>query len=103
MDIPVSYFISSLRKLGMLSKFIENDTLAWLLLVVITLVSWFLSEEVTTAGAVMVVVVLSSIKVLVIGFSYMEIQRSKKAFYRFYLLWVILVSCVVLLFQSLFF
>lgn len=73
------------------TSWIYNPTYAWIFLMTITLSSWFLRhfEGISVA---FLLVGLSAFKVAVIGISYMEVQRSKLLFFRFFFSWIAVVS-----------
>ena len=84
-----------------LTKIIHNETLMWVLLVAATLLTWLLIEESLTDVAIYTVIVLSSVKVYLIGVSYMEIYQANAFFRRFYHVWVLGVCVMVALFKYL--
>lgn len=71
----------------MLIRLLHNPTLAWAVLMLITLTSWGVMEN-NTAAVAIPLILLSALKVAIIGFSFMEVQRSKPVFYSFFIVWI---------------
>lgn len=84
----------------MVSRFIHNANAVWLFLVAVTLISWLLFEDTDWDFAIYLIVVLSSLKVYLIGLSYMEVLRANPVFIHAFHIWVIGVSVMFLTFKA---
>ena len=73
-------------------------TWAWLLLVAVTMLAWWLAEgEQKMAGATTMAIFLTAcVKIWVIGYQFMELKIAP-AFLRYgFLLWLVTISCTLL-------
>jgi hypothetical protein len=61
----------------------------------VTLLTWFIIEGEHTNLAIITIVLLSTLKVYLIGISFMEIFRANKVFKIFYHVWIALVALMV--------
>lgn len=82
----------SLRLMNMNKKTIRLGTAAWLVLMLLTISGWILFEKIATLNGYYILSIISFIKILLIGFFFMEINKAKKLFYRFYLCWAISIT-----------
>lgn len=85
----------------MLKKLIHNEDLAWVLLIVTTLLMWTLIEGASHQAAVLAIIFLSSFKVYLIGVAFMEVFLSNQVFKIFFHLWIGLVALMILAFTTL--
>jgi hypothetical protein len=72
-------------------QLLKSPTQAWLALVVITFGIWVLYLLVDKYLMVFAVL-LSAVKVIIIGLRYMEVNLAKKEVVRFYFAWIFAVS-----------
>ena len=63
------------------------STRAWLLLMAFTLLTWFLHEAVTAVVVIYLLIVLTTVKVYVIEWAFMEVARTGATLRRFFLIW----------------
>lgn len=73
------------------NQVLKSPTYAWIALVVITFAIW-LVFSLTIEYLMIVAVLLSAVKVAVIGFSFMEVNRAKRPVLIFYLAWLTAVA-----------
>lgn len=59
----------------------------WMLLMGLTLLSWLLHDMVGASAVVYALIVLTTVKVYLIEWGFMEVGRSEPGLRRFYLVW----------------
>jgi hypothetical protein len=79
----------------------HNEDLAWMLLILTTLLMWVLIEGKAHDAAVLAIIFLSSFKVYLIGVAFMEIFLANQVFKIFFHLWIGLVALMILAFTTL--
>lgn len=98
MGLPISYFVfAEVRMI----KNIASETIVWFTLILLTLIAWILVEGQKTNIAILMIVGLSSLKVMMIGLFYIEFLKANSVFKRFYPLWVTVVALMIVLFKFL--
>lgn len=70
---------------------LTSPTKAWLLLLLASFIIWGL-YELSDKDLMIIAVLLSAVKVIVIGLHFMDLNFAKKAVIRFYFAWVFAVS-----------
>lgn len=76
----------------MLERLLENDSLAWLVLTASTLLSWFLFEDTHASTIAYTIILLSSVKVYVIGVSFMEVFQANRVFIQIFHMWTAMLT-----------
>ena len=66
---------------------VSNAGKTWMVLMGLTLLRWFLHDMVAAAAVVYLLIVLTTIKVYLIEWVFMEVGRAEQKLCRFYLIW----------------
>ena len=72
-------------------------TWAWLLLVAVTMLAWWLAEgeQKMASGTTTAIFLSAFVKIWIIGYQFMELKLAP-AFLRYgFLLWIIAISCIL--------
>ena len=86
-----------------MGKWIHNENFVWQMLIIITLLTWYLIEGTHTDLAIYTIILFSSFKVYTIGLAYMEVLKANTAFMHFFHIWVIAVTVMMMSFKSFYF
>ena len=72
-------------------------TWAWLLLIAVTMLAWWLAEgeQKMSSATTMAIFLSACVKIWIIGYQFMELKLAP-AFLRYgFLLWLIAISCIL--------
>ena len=73
-------------------------TWAWVLLVAVTLLAWWLAEveQKLAVATTMAIIFTACVKIWIIGYQFMELKIAP-AFLRYgFLLWLVAISCILI-------
>jgi|GEM_PF-4942373 len=72
----------------------KYPTLIWLFLMAATIASWLLIESSSKAYIDYFLITISAVKILLIGLFFMKVSAADIRIFRFYIAWLLGVSCL---------